>query len=61
MTYCYHYDPMLNRHSLIVARVVQLGAMVTVFCLGGYMIVMFRRDRKKAKATPVPNWKNVIG
>lgn len=61
MTYCYHYDPMLNRHSLIVTRVVQLGALVTMFCLGGYMIVMFRRDRKKAKAMPVPNWKNVIG
>ncbi len=61
MTYCYHYDPMLNRHSLVIARVVQLGCLVTLFCLGGYMIVMFRRDRKHEKAMPVPNWKNVIG
>jgi len=61
MTYCYRYDPMLNRHSLIIARVVQLGCMITMFCLGGYMIVMFRRDRKLAKTMPVPNWKNVIG
>ncbi len=61
MTYCYHYDPMLNRHSLIVARVVQLGCLMTLLCLGGYMIVMFRRDRKHEKAMPVPNWKNVIG
>src|ERR1019366_9098989 len=28
LTYCYHYDPQLNKHSLIVARVVQLGGMV---------------------------------
>jgi protein SCO1/2 len=61
LTYCYHYDPTLSRHSLIVARVVQLGCMVTLFCLGLYMIVMFRRDRKAEKAMPVPNWKNVIG
>jgi protein SCO1/2 len=30
LTYCYHYDPQTNKHSLIVARVVQLGGMVTV-------------------------------
>jgi protein SCO1 len=61
MTYCYHYDPLLSRHSLVVARVVQLGCLVTLICLGSYMIVMFRRDRKAEKAMPVPNWKNVIG
>ena len=44
LTYCYHYDPQLNRHSLIVARVVQLGGMVTVASLGSFMFVMFRRD-----------------
>jgi len=25
LTYCYHYDPQTNKHSLIVARVVQLA------------------------------------
>jgi len=44
LTYCYHYDPQTNRHSLIVARVVQLGGMVTVASLGGFMFLMFRRD-----------------
>jgi protein SCO1 len=44
LTYCYHYDPQTNRHSLIVARVVQLGGMVTVASLGSFMFVMFRRD-----------------
>jgi protein SCO1/2 len=41
LTYCYHYDPQTNKHSLIVARVVQLGGMVTVASLGGFMFVMF--------------------
>ena len=44
LTYCYHYDPQTNKHSLIVARVVQLGGMVTVATLGSFMFVMFRRD-----------------
>jgi protein SCO1 len=47
LTYCYHYDPGTNRHSLIVARVVQLGGLVTVLTLGGFMLVMFRRDLKQ--------------
>jgi protein SCO1 len=47
LTYCYHYDPGTNKHSLIVARVVQLGGLVTVVTLGGFMLVMFRRDFKQ--------------
>jgi protein SCO1/2 len=46
LTYCYHYDPQTNKHSLIVVRVVQLGGMITVAGLGGFMFVMFRRDLK---------------
>jgi protein SCO1 len=44
LTYCYHYDPQTNKHSLVVARVVQVGGMVTVISLGSFMFVMFRRD-----------------
>ena len=44
LTYCYHYDPQTNKHSLIVARVVQMGGLLTVVLLGGFMFVMFRRD-----------------
>jgi protein SCO1 len=46
LTYCYHYDPKTNKHSLIVARVVQLGGLITVFGLGGFMLAMFRRDAR---------------
>jgi protein SCO1/2 len=47
LTYCYHYDPATNSHSLIVARVMQLGGLVTLLSLGGFMLVMFRRDAKQ--------------
>jgi protein SCO1 len=49
LTYCYHYDPTLQKHSLVIARVVQLGGLVTVLGLGSFMTVMFRRDIKEAK------------
>src|SRR5271166_5235355 len=52
LTYCYHYDPQTNKHSLIVARVVQLGGLVTMFSLGGFMLAMFRRDARQQDNKP---------
>lgn len=49
LTYCYHYDPQTNRHSLYVVRIVQLGGMVTVAALGLFLFVMFRRDLRSPK------------
>ena len=46
LTYCYHYDPQTNKQSLRIARVVQVGGIVTVAGLGGFMFLMFRRDIK---------------
>jgi protein SCO1 len=44
LTYCYHYDPKTNTHDLVISRVMQLGGVVTILCLGGFMLAMFRRD-----------------
>jgi protein SCO1/2 len=46
LTYCYRYDPKLNRHSLVIARVVQAGCLLTFLGLGSFMLVSFRRDFK---------------
>jgi protein SCO1/2 len=54
LTYCYHYDPQTNTHSLIVARVVQLGGFLTLVLLGGFMVIMFRRDYRQGHQ-PVKN------
>jgi protein SCO1/2 len=57
LTYCYRYDPQIDRHSLYVARVVQLGGMVTVASLGSFMFLMFRRDKELSrKLGSVPDW-----
>jgi protein SCO1/2 len=44
LTYCYHYDPEHDKYSLRVVRIVQLGGMVTVAWLGGFMFLSFRKD-----------------
>jgi protein SCO1/2 len=50
LTYCYHYDPTANKHTLIIARVVQLGGFFTMISLGGFMFAMFRRDARLSHA-----------
>ena len=48
LTYCYRYNPLLNRHSLAIARLVQAGCMLTFLGLGSFMVVNFRKDFKQA-------------
>ena len=50
LTYCFRYDPTLNRHSLLIARIVQAGCLLTVLILGSYMLMEFRRDNKSSRA-----------
>jgi protein SCO1/2 len=49
LTYCYRYDPQIDKHSLMVVRVVQLGGIVTIASLGGFIFLMFRRDIQFAR------------
>lgn len=45
LLYCYQYDPATGSYTLAVRRVLQLAGLVTVLGLGGFMIVLFRRER----------------
>lgn len=60
LTYCYHYDPQTNKHSIVVARVVQLGGMLTMASLGGFMFLMFRKDMKLGREHDEPGESNQI-
>jgi protein SCO1 len=44
LLYCYHYDPAQGRYGAVVFNILRVSALVTVLLLGGFMIVMFRRD-----------------
>ncbi|MGH8068778.1 MAG: SCO family protein [Candidatus Entotheonellia bacterium] len=45
LLYCYQYDPATGGYTLAVRRVLQLAGLLTVLGLGGFMLVMFRRER----------------
>jgi protein SCO1/2 len=49
LTYCYRYDPARNKHSMLIARIVQAACTLTMLLLGGYMFINFRRDRLEAR------------
>lgn len=42
--YCYHYDPKTGKYGAIVTNIMRLGGAATVLILGGFLIVMFRRE-----------------
>lgn len=48
LLYCYHYDPAQGKYGLVVMNVLRLAGMITVACLAGFMILMFRRDFRRA-------------
>ena len=60
LTYCYQYDPMMNRHTLVYIRIFQLGFVLTVLLLGGYMLVNFRRDIREARAQGITARKTTL-
>ena len=44
LLYCYHYDPRTGKYGAVVTNIVRLGGLVTVFLLGGFLIVMYRHE-----------------
>jgi protein SCO1 len=49
MLYCYHYDPLTGKYGLMIMNVLRVAGTATVFCLGGFMLLMIRRDRRAAR------------
>ena len=44
LLYCYHYDPKTGRYGAVVTNIMRLAGAATMLILGGFLIVMFRRD-----------------
>ena len=44
LLYCYHYDPTQGKYGAAIFNVLRLSALATVLVLGGFMVIMFRRD-----------------
>lgn len=44
LLYCFHYDPESGRYGLLVMNLVRLGGVLTVLFIGGFILVMRRRE-----------------
>jgi protein SCO1/2 len=47
LLFCYKYDPTTGKYGLVIMNVLRLAGLMTVTALGGFMIVMFGRERKR--------------
>jgi protein SCO1/2 len=48
LLYCYQYDPAQGRYGAVVMRIVRLAGLATMIGLGGFVVVMLRRERRAA-------------
>jgi protein SCO1 len=51
--YCYAYDPAANSYALMAVRVMKLGGAVTVLVLGGFLVLLWRRERRRGRSGSV--------
>lgn len=49
LLYCYHYDPAQGRYGAVIFNILRVSALATLLLLGGFILVMFRRDMLAAK------------
>jgi protein SCO1 len=59
LLFCYRYDPATGQYSLLVMKTLRLAGLATLLSLGGFMAVMFRRER--ARIAPSPDGRGGVG
>jgi protein SCO1/2 len=47
---CYHYDPRTGKYNFAIMSVIRLLGIATIASMGTFMLVMLRRDWRKAEA-----------
>jgi protein SCO1 len=53
LLFCYQYDPTTGQYGLVIMNVLRLAGLMTVAALGGFIGIMFRRERQRAEASRV--------
>ena len=49
LLYCCRYDPRTGRYGAVIANIMRLAGAATMLILGGFLIVMYRRDSHSSK------------
>jgi protein SCO1/2 len=52
LLYCFSYDPASGQYGPVVMNVMRLGAAVTLTLVGGFMLLMWRRDARASMKSP---------
>jgi protein SCO1 len=52
LLYCYHYDPTTGKYGLVLMNVLRIAGALTVVCMGGFILIMRRREKRTAGAVP---------
>jgi len=47
LLYCFHYDPETGKYGVVIMNVVRLAGVATVIILGGFIVLMLRRDKRR--------------
>ncbi len=47
LLYCFHYDPSKGKYGLQILNVIRLGGVATLFGLGTFFYVFWRKNKKK--------------
>jgi protein SCO1 len=50
LLYCYRYDPASGKYTLLVMRLVRLGAGLTVLALAAFIATMLHQEKRRAAA-----------
>jgi protein SCO1/2 len=48
--FCYHYDPQGRRYVLVAMQVMKIGGAATMILLGGFLAVLWARERRRRPA-----------
>lgn len=51
LLYCYHYDPANGKYGFVIMNALRIGGGLTLACLIGFMLIMFRRDFQSAHSS----------
>jgi protein SCO1/2 len=53
LLYCYHYDPMTGRCSLVVMRLLRIAGLGTVLALAAFITIAVKRERRRQATSTV--------
>jgi protein SCO1 len=50
LLFCYHYDPESGKYGMAIMNLIRLAGVITVVCLGAFIFVSLRRERRLLEA-----------